>query len=339
MFALARVLTIAMIFQLAPSLGHSQALVSSPYLGQVVPLLPADAVIQSVLPGSTLSDRIDGLTLKILATPSGRVFCKAVDDNLLLIHRAFFINERFARKGQRICQEAMSSAGSPAKKFVPFPKKFFVVETHENDFVADGWTTPRNETFLFLNKMEMTDERLIRSLTHELAVSFDGKEVFGFAGLADLGGLGIQDDLNSCVVAPIVRRGLVKHTLSALRAFDIERKVAEELRLPLPARFANWSGRRCSEKIIFMASHVEKLSRSIAPEELFNSLMDYNSCSRLSDKISSIKEVAELLEETTLTFSNGTQVSACEYFTDGKNFEPGLSFRGGPGPRIGGGGW
>lgn len=89
-------------------------------------------------------------------------------------------------------------------------------------------------------------------------------------GLIDVGQLGIvQNELTSSIV-PLVREGLVKQTLSALRAFNIEKKVAEELQISLPPRFADWSEKTCAQKIVFMSKHLRMFTDSIAPETLVN---------------------------------------------------------------------
>lgn len=341
--SLLRVFTTLLIFQFIAASGasraHGSSQVTSPYIDQVLPLTPRDAEIRLVEPGSAFSHRIDELILKILKSPSGRTFCGAIGPEPLNFRRAFFINDRLVTEGYQVCEGSFA----PRTIHVPFQKKYFVSETLTTDFPADGWTTPRNETFLFLNKHEISDERISRTLIHELAVSLDGKENFGFGGFVRIGNLGIQEDQNACSIVPIVRQGRIKQALSAIRAFDLERKISEELGFQLPVKFANWQGKTCPEKVLFMAAAMRDFKQSMAAETFVNSLMDQPMClagsSPMSSQNLSLKESAEILDNTTLTFADRTQTSACDYFTDGISFVPGLSFRGGPGPRIGGGGW
>ena len=152
------------------------------YQGQVIPLLPRGTSIgdvEPVLPGTQLSERIDGLVLKILATEAGRIFCGAVSDNPVSVRKAFFVNESSVAKALEICDGHFKTRPI----FLPWTKKYFIAKTRKTDFPADGWTTPNNETFIFISKDEFNDDRLTRTLTHELAVSLDQKELFGYGGL------------------------------------------------------------------------------------------------------------------------------------------------------------
>lgn len=314
--------------------GKASSAAVSVYAGQVAPLLPEDATLQEVQRGTDLSFRIDDLVLRILKSETGRIFCGAVSDSPEMIRRAFFINEGNVSKAASVCRGRFAVR----QIFAPWPKRYFLVSTRSTEFPADGWTTPRNETFLFVAESEFNDDRLLRTLAHELSVSLDRKEQFGFGGFTRLAQLGIQEEEASCSIIPLVRQGLMKQSMTALRAFDMERKISEELAIPLSPRFANWSGKTCAQKIVFMSKHLERFKSSIAPEALINLLMDQTSCSMKPANFSSVEDAAIVLEKTMIRV-DGKTISACDYFTDGIGFVPGISFRGGPAPRIGGGGW
>jgi len=203
----------------------------------------------------------------------------------------------------------------------------------------DGWTTPRNETFILVVRNEFNAARLTRTLIHEMAISYDRKEQIGFGGIVDVPKLGILEDEDSCLSLSILRNAKVKHTLSAARAFDMERRIANELGLPLPDGFALWAGKSCLDKMGFLESYLTPLSGALTAEDLVNTLMDQPLCMAPRIPVSNFQQGIQLLNELTFTFADGTRRNACEYLSEGWPYYAGISFRGGPGPRIGGGGW
>lgn len=302
---------------------------------QIVPLLPNDARITEVRSDDQLGSKIDELTLSILSTPSGKSFCGAVSENFESFKAAFFLGDTAARKGFQICR------GQFAQKqpYRLFQKKYLVVFTDMSDLKIDGWTTPRNETFIFVVQNEFNTARLARTLIHEMAISYDRKEQIGFSGIIDFPKLGIQETEESCLSISILRNAKVKHALSAARAFDMEKRIARELGVALPEGFAAWEGKSCLDKLRFLEPHIISLSSALSAEELVNTLMDKPLCIAAPIQIKNSQQGLQILSELTLTFADGTRRNACEYLSDGWPYFPGVSFRGGPGPRIGGGGW
>lgn len=188
------------------------------YIYQVLPLLPPDARIVELSESSFEGQRIDQLLLRILKTPSGKVFCGAVARDFEEFQKSFFLGRSEARKAFSACE------GHFAKKQYHriFKKKYFVVYVGQTDVAIDGWTTPRNETFLVVSGNDLQEDRLLRTLTHELAISLDRKEQIGFLGQLDFPGLGVVGGTDVCEQLSVIRSGTIKHALSALRAFDLE---------------------------------------------------------------------------------------------------------------------
>lgn len=308
---------------------------ASNYILQAIPLLPADARFVEISANTTLGNRIDQATLRIFSSPTGKKFCGAVINDYQTFKNSFFLNTSYAKKAFILCKGHFATK----RIFRLFPKKYFLALSESNNFIADGWTTPRNETFLFIAKSEFTDDRLTRTLIHELAISLDGKEQIGFLGILDSTNLNIQLDDQSCNSIPLIRDGQIKHTLSTLRAFDVERQISNELKIPLPTGFADWKKISCEDKMIFMSSYVEKFS--IKAEGFVNSSIDKAKCANTLSypDTMSMHEKIKTLSETIFTFSDGSKQNACDYLSSGLPFFPGVSLRGGPGPRIGGGGW
>lgn len=326
--------SVCLIGFLAAFQAHAQM---SAYIPHAITLAPAGSQVYLIREGHPYAEMIDQQTYRILATPTGRTLCGAVNSQYDQFLRAFFISEQMAKKGYELCKGHFGQG-----KMVNFKKYFYVVLIPEGvDYVADGWTTPRNETFLFFSQKEFTPERLTRTLIHEYAVSLDRKETVGFGGMLKVSQLGLVEDAQSCTAMTIIRSSPLKQTLSALRAFDMEQRIARELRIPLSDGFNNWEGKVCLDKLLFMAPYVDKigkLSSTISVENNFNSLFDVPRCVPLRLPPESFEEKAELLTQLELTFEDGSRRNACEYLTEGWPFLPGASFRGGPGPRVGGGG-
>ena len=323
-------LTVANLF--LPATGYAEVSVLAQ---QIIPLLPHDAKITEVRPGDDLGDKIDQTTLSILSTPSGKSFCGAVSKNFESFKAAFFLGDSAARKGFRICQGHFALK-QPHRVF---QKKYLVVFTNMSDSKIDGWTTPRNETFIFVVRGELNTNRLTRTIAHEMAISYDRKEQIGFGGIVDSPKLGILENEASCLSLSILRNAKVKHALSAARAFDIEKRIARELGLILPEGFAAWENKSCLDKMSFLEPYLTPLSGALSAEALINSLMDQPLCIATPIRNLSFHQGLQILSDLTFTFTDGTRRNACEYLSEGWPYFPGVSFRGGPGPRIGGGGW
>jgi hypothetical protein len=326
-------LTVGCLFMATPSFGLY-------YMELAYPLFPMGAKVFEVLPdGPTRewSERIDRATLQILSTPTGKYFCGAVVKDPQVIKNAFFLNESAAQKAISLCENRFAER----QVHIPFQKHFVIVLSPNPNFKVDGWTSPRNETFIFLNESEMLEARLVRTLAHEMAVSFDRKEQIGSNGIIDFPKLGIRNDHQSCIAITLLRQIYLKHALTAMRAFEIEGRIAAELGIPLPQGFAQWKHLSCEERFQFIFPFITPLSQSLQAEFLVNGLLDAPLCSEepIAEVGSGISEKIKKLSELHFTFQDGTQRNVCDYMSEGLPFYPGISFRGGPGPRIGGGGW
>ncbi|MGZ3768538.1 MAG: hypothetical protein ACXVCP_10495 [Bdellovibrio sp.] len=312
----------------------SQALPSA-HFNQILPLMPPDSRFVEVTDEMKEGFLIDQLVANIFSTSAGKSFCGAVVDNYDEFKRSFFLHDDSAREAFAHCE------GFFAKKQRNriFPKKYFIITTDSTDFAFDGWTSALNETLLVLSKKDYSTDRLTRTLAHELAIILDKKEQIGFMGAIDFPQLGIETNIDSCTAIPILRNAEVKTTLSAFRAFDMEKKICTELGISLPTGFAEWNTLSCLEKIQFIAPYTQRLSSAVVNENLFNDILDRPHCTGKTVPVSNVFEKMKALDHLYFTFANGSTINICEYMSKGWPFLPGASFRGGPGPRIGGGGW
>lgn len=286
-------------------------------------------------PNTKLSERIDKSILKILFTPSGKNLCYALPSDTETFRKSLFINIKYADKGYDICRPFLNKH----IKFKIFEKKYLLKFTDETRFPADGWTSPRNETFLFFNRREFekNDERLIKSLAHELAVSYDSKELIGFSGTVNVADLDLAESTDLDIIIPIIRSADFRNSLSSLRAFELEYRISTELGFDHYDFIKGLAKMSCTEKVLAIKPYSQELHRIFASENFAN-LFDIDFSNRkawLTYQLS-FEDKLKLLAKLEFHFTNGTTVNACEYLTSGWPFQPGISFHGGPGPRIGG---
>lgn len=305
------------------------------YVGQAYVLAPPGSTIIDANQSDKHAEMVDNAILKILSSPSGKVFCKVITENFDDFRRAFFISADKARLGFDQCKYFFSSTKSIHRVFT---KKYYFILTETDGYKADGWTSPRNETFLFFYKNRISESRIIQTLIHEFAISYDLKDQFGFLGIVDSPSIGIKKDANSCTTAEILKDAAVKKALSAIRAFEIEKKISEEINIKLPNGFAQWERSTCLQKLIFMQQYIQPLNQALVLEDVA-SIFDISTCISHPVQVSSYLEKAKALSQLELTMKDGTKKNACDFFSAGWPYYPGLSFMGGPGPRIGGDGW
>lgn len=308
----------------------------SSFFDLVKAFLPKDILLSDlieVLPGTSHAEQIDSILLKVLTTNTGKIFCGAYDENYEKFEGTLFIGSAASRKGFELCKGHLSKAS----KNRVWKKHYYIGLTQRTDHLATGWTTPRNETILFINPKVDRPERLTYSLVHEIAVSLDRKENIGFGGEINFSRAGLVNSMSSCLAAAINRKAEFKHLLTALRAFEIERHVGADLGMEIPLYLKSLSTLSCTDKIISLEPAVRPFLPAMQTEKIFNALFDTSSCSDLVNALSTVDSVARVLAGITLNFEDQTQRNACEYFTEGLPFLPGAGFRGGPGPRIGGG--
>jgi hypothetical protein len=306
---------------------------ASIWLGQVAPMSPADALIYQAIPGSHWLPEIETAVLNILKTPTGQSFCSAAGNNKEVMRRLFFITEASARKAMALCDGKMM----PFRN-LPLHKKYFVITSKEPNMQATGWTSPSNETFLFINLNEPLRNQIYSILAHEIAISMDQKEQIGYLGVLDFPDIGLIKDEASCQVLPSLREPLIKHTFSTLRAFEVEAAIMKELNLESDIKNMAWGQIDCVQKFKFMHSYISKMNHAFDAESLISQLMQVPStCENPSTERLSVDEKAKLISQTQLTFNTGLSVNACEFMSRGLPFFAGVSFHGGPGPRIGSG--
>lgn len=310
----------------------------SAFEGQIYGLIPSGGSLTEITPKDPIGESIDEALLKIFNTASGKIFCGASINHFETFYNTFFINKFSAQKAFALCK------GRFAEKltYKPFPKKYFVVFTPDEKYLADGWTTPRNETFLFFSITNYNRNRLAQSLIHELAMSYDRKELIGFGGIVGFAELPLKEDRNSCQLVQILTEDTTfKHTLSTIRAFEIEKRIAEEIGLKLPSGFANWGSLPCADRVRFIDPYVQSQSfqNSFLAESLFKTISSRPECPSARAEFKNSEERLKALTELTLNFTDGSTQNACEYMTQGWPYNVGTSFHGGPGPRVGGEGW
>lgn len=295
-------------------------------------LAPKDAkFLEAVLPGSTDSYRIDTIVLKILQTPTGSELCKAFSSDPVIFHRSLFLNKDFAAQGYQACSKYFTKEKQKHTKHL---KKYFLIKTTQINFLADGWTSPRNETFLFINKTEFSkdDARLTRTLAHELFMSYDGKNNISFMGHINLSYNGMIHDEQSTLLTHLLANTKLKNSLAAIRAFDFENLVAKELGFPEVKELALLNTLNCKNKVDFVFEKLSPLSNLVSDEQLLNNL--FANFSQQKSDANNIELLTQQLNSFEITFSDGTKKKACDYLTESLPFLPGANFMGGPGPRT-----
>lgn len=295
-------------------------------------LAPQDAkLLEAVLPGSPESYRIDTIVLKILQTPTGSVLCKAFSSDPVIFHRSLFLNKDLSAQGYRTCSKYFVKEKQKHTKHL---KKYFLIKTNQLNFLADGWTSPRNETFLFINKTEFAkdDARLTRTLAHELFMSYDGKNNISFIGHLNLSYNGMINDEQSTLLTYLLANTKLKNSLAAIRAFDFENLVAKELGFSEVKVLALLKSLNCKDKVDFVFEKMIPLSNLSSDEQLLNNL--FANISQQNSDANNITMLTQQLSSLEINFSNGTTQKACEYLTESLPFLPGANFMGGPGPRT-----
>lgn len=281
---------------------------------------------------------LDQITLKILKTKTGKAFCRSVNEKQLT--HEFFINTKYIPEGLKICKDYFKPESQ--NKIQNYKAYFLVVGKTKNLERLDGWTSFQNHTYLFFSsKDEITEERLTRTLAHEMAIAYDAKDMIGFGGAVELTlGVPIIRDENSCPLTQLLSRSDLRHALKSIRAFEIEKRIAEELNITLPKGFADWSKQSCGQKIHFMLSQMQSLKDIIDLNynRTYN-LYDHPDCRTQAVQDLTQEESVANFEKINISFRDGSSMKACDYFTAGWPYASGRSFNGGPGPRIGGGAW
>ncbi len=298
--------------------------------------LPPDALIIQSIPGNQLGGDIGAITLKILMTPTGKNYCRALSAYPAEFKRGFFNagENLLAETAMELCKGSLSNE----TKHPPYQKRYFLVLTDSKDFPADGWTTPLNETYIVMNRSEYSHENLIRILIHEIVVSLDKKGQIGILSEDDLFTyFEIVPNSDSCAANDILRFARLRHSLTTLRALEVEAQIASEMGLTPSPLYAHITGMSCREKLEFIWPYVDKIIGD-APNPYFHS--DKHACGKT--KVPSVPTPLQLFSLATklkYNFLNGESKTVCEYLTEGLPIHPGVNFRGGPKPRVGGGGW
>lgn len=305
------------------------------YFPQVKALAPKDAILYPITPGTPESMRLDNIVLKILRSATGNAICAAFPNNYDVFTQNLFVNTQSneARDAYSTCKNKFSEKKDNYKIF---PKKYFFIFTYETNFLADGWTNPRNETYLFLNQSDYAknDDRIIRTIAHELAISYDLKERIGAFGSLEISNLGIQVDENTTDLIAIIRSFPMKNVLSVLRAFDIEHRVLTDLGIPSPPLFGRLEKLSCTEKLSLAEKIASPLQTASAVEAYVNSMTDQRGPSIYLGTSTTFDEKAKRLNEIELSFADRSKHNACDYLTSSWPFKAGISFHGGPGPRV-----
>lgn len=352
---LSKFLTSVSLFTLLAVALPSYAQTPSGYIGQFIQISPADSTLGPITANTDISEFIDNVVIEVLKTRTGKIFCSAFksDDDL---KQVLFVNPQRGAEGVRLC----SGYPKSDQNFKIFPKSYWRVTTNDESFHIAGWTTPRNETVLVMPQVqssadvELLKSQLAQTIVHELTISLDRKERMGFLGMVSAAKLGLVVNENSCKVVSIIKNAQLKHMLSSMRAFDLEKKIETEMGLKLPARFAEYRGAKtCGEKIKFLSPYFSDIAKLLQGENLIRNFLNAGECLEVDGDFSailggnsialsggdSLVKKAEQLDQINLQFSDGSEKNACQFLSEGLPFYPGASFNGGPGPRLGGAGW
>jgi hypothetical protein len=297
--------------------------------------------------GTELSKFIDQTVLKILATPTGRLICRAIPADDYSIKNSVIINQSNMSEFRNVCR-----GQSPARvSYRPYKKRFFLIELEDSERQFDGWTNFKSETLIFVSRGEDYQKRIIRTLVHELVVSFDQKENIGVFGSMKFNDQQLVGDHKTCEMLTLIRNAKLKLRLTALRAFEFEVKVLQELGLAIPAdvkqhltEFSN--AKSCEDKIRKIDVFAPEINRLSILENKVESFLDVGVCGAIltEEKNNELREMsaieaAILLDRHELRFSGERPIKACDFFSRAFPFIPGTNLRGGPSPRLGGGGW
>jgi hypothetical protein len=168
-----------------------------------------------------------------------------------------------------------------------------------------------------------------------MAISYDLKERIGYQGFLDYPRMGLVEDENTCDLIASLRSSEIKNALSAIRAFQIEAQIAKEAGFPPPENFARFDQSNCEDRLRFVIQYLPAFKNSIDILSMTDFMTGVLTCNWDKTKEEAIKTVVN----GKLKFNNGAEVNACEFMTQAIPQYVGVSINGGPGPRIGGGGW
>ena len=227
------------------------------YLMQLIicSLLAISGVVVNADP--PLQGRIDRAVGEILRSKIGQAICTGIlgsRTEALAFHLG--VSRERAELIARDC-EGMRAQATPwvvetssldieKLTLVPFKPRRYAMDQSLTSLPIDSWTDPfSNITTLFFHDGQVSNSKLVQLLAHELAVYFDGKanpahpDAQRLAALRDLKWESIGS-LNPLVV---VSDPLVAHTLTFIRALQVEYAIVDELvaagRIAPPADYSD----------------------------------------------------------------------------------------------------
>jgi len=282
--------------------------------------------------------QINESIVKIFATPTGKNFCKSFSGNSgeiasTLLHGQ---NKSIANQIVTICNGHFAQS----RYGLTFPsrlKTYSIVWTEDKDYPVNAWTDPDNQTFLVLNEEQQIEEQLLRVLAHELAVTLDGKGRFGYIGTLTLGDV-LAANSASCDAAHLLGQPLVKHAFTALRALVLENQIITELGLKADRNIQQLLSGSCTEKLEKIWPAIARIAPALENDYFIG--FDRPVCLPTSTlpELHSHSDTFKALSNLNLNLKDNSQVSACDFFSQPFPFVPGHNPRGGPSPRVGGGG-
>lgn len=285
------------------------------------------------------------IILNILNTPSGAKFCKdAFGGNPLLLQYSLgFSFERSQQLVSTICSAITphpwpTQAIQSARQQNHFPRKFRFYLYSGPDHAIESWSNNRNQTFIFVNKANVTERYLYQAFIHEMSQFTDNLSAYG--NLIDKGQPGGEGV--SCEIFKFVRHPLVRLTFSELRAFKLEAKILKDLNLE--PSYPSGEGRTCTENFRSMYNHLEKLDwRFFASEYGFYSGYSKRICGHQSSDYNAVNNnllsdayIGRMLHLNDLTRPDK---ALCDVLSlpDNRNLQQG-NHSYGPRPRVGDGG-
>ncbi len=191
--------------------------------------------------GYTFNDDVDLSFREILQTSTGSKICSHIlgaDPAALEFHLGISHDSSLAIAAQ--CKSQASSdwyfptSPNDIRKLTlkTFKPRKYEILNAELDFPIESWTDPfSNTTVLILGSEDLSHQRIVQLLAHEMAVYFDSKSNPAHPDAGNIPALRDLSLINGGRLNPLVSitDPLIAHTMTFVRALQVEFSILDEL--------------------------------------------------------------------------------------------------------------
>lgn len=178
-----------------------------------------------VLPGSSLSYKIDMIVDRIFGTSTGRAFCEGSPEDLNFFSKVFFINKELASTSFQKCKGHFGLAA----EYNARARTYYIAEDCKTNI--DGWTTYNHAMICLPRKDPEFDSKLVKTILHEMIASNEEKQTFGNNNAQQSQ---LSELQNNCRASALYHNIQLQIALDTIRFYEIEKKISEELNLTNP---------------------------------------------------------------------------------------------------------